>query len=281
MGNIITKDTDTIHWESNKNNNNNQLTTESKLLLDRLLPDRLDASSEKPQNNQNIHQTTGINQLGGGNLSDTSPFISSDMYNHLIKVNNNLQRGGGNIKNADDSSTSSTSSSEDGKKKHKKNSSKSDKTTESVDISSASGSDLSYVSSSAHTGGGSSESERESERESDSEPEFSPKLIPNDSQVTTTEDSYIPQEVTESIVVSEPASESIVDSIPEVSIEETEKPSKKSKKSKKQKEQQKSEESVSEELVSEQPRSEESISNNNSVVPPSINTDDIQMVSAS
>ena len=280
MGNIITKDTDTIHWESNKNNNNNQLTTESKLLLDRLLPDRLDASSEKPQNNQNIHQTTGINQLGGGNLSDTSPFISSDMYNHLIKVNNNLQRGGGNIKNADDSSTSSTSSSEDGKKKHKKNSSKSDKTTESVDISSASGSDLSYVSSSAHTGGGSSESsrdsERDSERESDSEPESSPKLIPNDSQVTTAEDSYIPQEVTESIVVSEPASESIVDSIPEVSIEETEKPSKKSKKSKKQKEQQKSEESVSE-----QPRSEESISNNNSVVPPSINTDDIQMVSAS
>jgi hypothetical protein len=280
MGNIITKDTDTIHWESNKNNNNNQLTTESKLLLDRLLPDRLDASSEKPQNNQNIHQTTGINQLGGGNLSDTSPFISSDMYNHLIKVNNNLQRGGGNIKNADDSSTSSTSSSEDGKKKHKKNSSKSDKTTESVDISSASGSDLSYVSSSAHTGGGSSESsrdsERDSERESDSEPESSPKLIPNDSQFTTAEDSYIPQEVTESIVVSEPASESIVDSIPEVSIEETEKPSKKSKKSKKQKEQQKSEESVSE-----QPRSEESISNNNSVVPPSINTDDIQMVSAS
>jgi hypothetical protein len=279
MGNIITKDTDTIHWESNKNNNNNQLTTESKLLLDRLLPDRLDASSEKPQNNQNIHQTTGINQLGGGNLSDTSPFISSDMYNHLIKVNNNLQRGGGNIKNADDSSTSSTSSSEDGKKKNKKNSSKSDKTTESVDISSASGSDLSYVSSSAHTGGGSSESSRDSERES--EPESSPKLIPNDSQVTTAEDSYIPQEVTDSIVVSEPASESIADSIPEVSIEETEKQSKKSKKSKKQKEQQKSEESVSEESVSEQPRSEESISNNNSVVPPSINTDDIQMVSAS
>jgi hypothetical protein len=274
MGNIITKDTDTIHWESNKNNNNNQLTTESKLLLDRLLPDRLEASSEKPQNNQNIHQTTIGNQIGGGNLSDTSPFISSDMYNHLIKVNNNLQRGGGNIKNEDDSSTSSTSSSEDGKKKHKKNSTKSDKTTESVDISDASGSDLSYVSSSAHTGGGSSESSRESERES--EPESSPKLIPNDSQVTTEAESYIPQEVTDSVVVRESESESIADSIPEVSIEETEKKSKKSKKSKKQKEQQKPEESVPEE-----PRSEESISNNNSVVPPSINTDDIQMVSAS
>jgi hypothetical protein len=275
MGNIITKDTDTIHWESNKNNNN-QLTTESKLLLDRLLPDRLDASSEKPQNNQNIHQTTGGNQIGGGNLSDTSPFISSDMYNHLIKVNNNLQRGGGNIKNVDDSSTSSTSSSEDGKKKNKKNSTKSDKTTESVDISDASGSDLSYVSSSAHTGGGSSESSRESESEPQSERESSPKLIPNDSQVTTEAESYIPQEVTDSVVVRESESESIADSIPEVSIEETEKKSKKSKKSKKQKEQQKPEETVSEE-----PRYEESISNNNSVVPPSINTDDIQMVSAS
>ena len=84
MGNIITKDTDTIHWESNKNNNNNQLTTESKLLLDRLLPDRLDASSEKPQNNQNIHQIQRANcknsEMSSSQLNDFIPLMSNYFF---------------------------------------------------------------------------------------------------------------------------------------------------------------------------------------------------------
>jgi hypothetical protein len=199
MGNIITKDPDTIHWESNKNNSN-QLTNDAKTLLG-LLPDKLDASSEKPTQLEPIRvaslhsdagpkgltdslgprpsrkisevnnvimpkQTGGSKMLDTADLSDTSPFISSDMYKNLINANNNIQTGGtqfknadagAHLKNADDSSTSSTSSSDDetNKKKNKKN--KSDKTTESVEVTEDSdNSNLSYVSSSAHTGGGSS-----------------------------------------------------------------------------------------------------------------------------
>jgi hypothetical protein len=81
MGNILTKDSDTIHWNSNKNDNL-QLTNDSKLLLDRLsLPDKLEDSETK----SNLHVTAphnpSIPQIGGNNqeLSDTSPFISSDM----------------------------------------------------------------------------------------------------------------------------------------------------------------------------------------------------------
>jgi len=82
------------------------------------------------------------------NFSDTSPFISSDMYRYLVEKNseekatsddNQPQRGGA-IK--DDSSTSSTSSSNRKPKKNNKI------TTESSVMS---GGDLSYISSSAHT----------------------------------------------------------------------------------------------------------------------------------
>lgn len=228
MGNIITKDPDTIHWESNKNNSN-QLTNDAKTLLG-LLPDKLDASSEKPaplepvkvlaldpkgSKYNGLSDTTSIihsiqspskpidvitsteipgpiinkkipeqfvqsisnpKQIGGNRildtaeLSDTSPFISSDMYNNLIQTGGaKLTKGGAHLRNAeDDSSTSSTSSSDDetdkNKKKNKKT--KSDETTDSVEVTEDSNnSNLSYVSSSAHTGGGSSS---ESETHNDS-----------------------------------------------------------------------------------------------------------------
>jgi len=83
-------------------------------------------------------------------FSDTSPFISSEMYNYLMNNNNNSsdtsvqkveQQGG-----AKNSSTSSTSSSA---KKSTKKSNKKNKYTESS--STLSGGDLSYISSSAHT----------------------------------------------------------------------------------------------------------------------------------
>lgn len=86
-------------------------------------------------------------------FSDTSPFISSDMYKHLMNSNSsettvgnlaNIQVGG-----AKDSSTSSTSSSSEKKPKNKK------KFTESSDV--ISGGNLSYISSSAHTDHNSSE----------------------------------------------------------------------------------------------------------------------------
>ena len=91
------------------------------------------------------------------NFSDTSPFISSDMYKYLMDKNSedgtssiaNVQKGGV-IK--DDSTTSTTSSSNRKDKKPKKN----NKFTESSVMS---GGDLSYISSSAHTENASSDDE--------------------------------------------------------------------------------------------------------------------------
>ena len=101
------------------------------------------------------------------NFSDTSPFISSDMYKYLMENNSSLtseqnaeQKGG-----AGDSSTSSTSSSPKKKVNKKSNSKKSkkvvsEKFTESSSV--MSGGDLSYISSSAHTENKSSELEETS-----------------------------------------------------------------------------------------------------------------------
>jgi len=83
-------------------------------------------------------------------FSDTSPFISSDMYKYLM--NNNSSETSAQVDNqvggAKDSSTSSTSSS------NKKTTSKK-RYTESSDV--LSGGNLSYISSSAHTEHNSSE----------------------------------------------------------------------------------------------------------------------------
>ena len=82
------------------------------------------------------------------NFSDTSPFISSEMYKYLVNKNSeespkkDHEMHGGNIN--DGSSTSSTSDSET----QKKNSKKHKQYTESSVMS---GGDLSYISSSAHT----------------------------------------------------------------------------------------------------------------------------------
>ena len=95
-------------------------------------------------------------QVNEETFSDTSPFISSDMYKYLMENNSSVtseqkaeQKGG-----AGDSSTSSTSSSPKKKVSKKSNSKKakkvvSEKFTESSSV--MSGGDLSYISSSAHT----------------------------------------------------------------------------------------------------------------------------------
>jgi len=106
-------------------------------------------------------------EVNDENFSDTSPFISSDMYKYLIENNSSVtseqkinQEGG-----AGDSSTSSTSSSPKKKVSKKSNSKKakkviSEKFTESSSV--MSGGDLSYISSSAHTENKSSELEETS-----------------------------------------------------------------------------------------------------------------------
>lgn len=365
MGNIITKDPDTIHWESNKNNSN-QLTNDAKTLLG-LLPDKLDASSEKPTQLEPIkvsalhsnltdplgsrpsglmdtassrtasvinttdqlglrpsRQITPLNEMNyksskqtGGNrmlesceLSDTSPFISSDMYNNLIQTGGaKLTKGGADLKNADadDSSTSSTSSSDDetnkNKKKNKKN--KSDETTDSVEVTEDSNnSNLSYVSSSAHTGGGSSsESTVESEVSNDSNKSTEEKSTLNVPEITEVHNS---NESTEKNEVSEVPKINKSDDSPEVmgysvnSPEPNEATPISSPKKSKKKDAKKSKDDSSSSSSSPSPSSsseenknsvesipkvsveEDSIENKNSNLPPSeINTSAIEMVSAS
>ena len=113
-------------------------------------------------------------------FSDTSAFISSDMYKYLMNKNtesatSNNQMGGGI---QEDSSTSSTSSSPAKKnKKHNK----------TVTSSSMSGGDLSYLSSSAHTEHSNSEiiTTNNYESSSDSEEENTSVSVGNNKMLTS------------------------------------------------------------------------------------------------
>ena len=195
MGNINAKDSDTINWKSISTDKfdgninqfggaNQRLSNESKLLLTRL------NLSKNMENNITLNDKNFSDifsnkiQIGGNGisrsdtLSDTSPFISSEMYNILMKNNSNNIQVGGAILDGEDSSTSSTSSSDDNKKPTKPKTTnkksftnkktKSDETTPDEESSTKKketeeGQDLSYVSSSAHTNG---ETESKSEESS-------------------------------------------------------------------------------------------------------------------
>jgi len=363
MGNIITKDPDTIHWESNKKNNN-QLTNDAKTLLG-LLPDKLDASSEKPPqvepvkvlslnsniiNPHSLSDTSSIiknikyisksidlntsteskqiaesiglmdskqfepsissvskssdfiNMKGSGNrmldtaeLSDTSPFISSDMYNNLIQTGG--AKGSKPFRNVDanDSSTSSTSSSDDetDKKKNKNKKNKSDKTTDSVEVTEDSNnSNLSYVSSSAHTGGGSSsESETHNDyNDSNKSTEESPKKHESPEQHESSEKHESPEKHESSEKHESPEvmnnSENSSKSTPVISHKKSKKKDvKKSKDDSSSSSENKSDSEENKSDVESIPKvsvEEDSIENKNSNLPPSeINTSAIEMVSAS
>ncbi len=190
MGNAIAKDNDTINWNNVKTDNfsenlgNKQLTNDSKLLISRLhlnIPTVNETESDNLSDIFNKYeiQPSAQNQ-NTGELSDTSPFISSDMYNYLLnknQISSNGQKGGAKLD--DDSSTSSTSSSESeesesDKKKNKKSKSESEKSESEKSESEKSeseksesennDSDLSYVSSP-----GNSDKSEKSESEEDSE----------------------------------------------------------------------------------------------------------------
>jgi hypothetical protein len=138
MGNTITKDNDTINWNKLKTDNfsdslnNKYLSNDSKLLLSKLdinlsnIPnnetDSIDDIFSKYQSQSQLisnefNTTTSLDNKNSLELSETSPFISSEMYNYLVKKNelsgNNNQKGGAlndDVLN-DDSSTSETSES--------------------------------------------------------------------------------------------------------------------------------------------------------------------------
>jgi len=213
MGNVINKDNDTINWNNVKTDKFSEgngtlfLSDDSKLLASRLvlnIPDVVASESDHLDIEKifNKYQVIPEIQKNGSELSDTSPFISSEMYKYLmnknqlneVKVGGGLKQNGGAVE--EDSSTSSTSSSEDvgskGKhhdnkasKKHKKevhkkhheeseDSGKSEESgehredeehEEDSDLESSGGAsdNLSYISSSAHEGEASENSSNSNE----------------------------------------------------------------------------------------------------------------------
>ena len=157
MGNTITKDNDTINWNNLKTDNfsdslnNKYLSNDSKLLLSKLdinlsnIPnnetDSIDNIFSKYQSQSQLisndfNTTTSLDNKNSEQLSETSPFISSEMYNYLVKKNqlgsnnkqiggNNKQRGGAlNNNNDNDSSTSETSESDSDSESNKPKSKK-------------------------------------------------------------------------------------------------------------------------------------------------------------
>ena len=173
MGNVINKENDTINWNNVKtdnftsNNSNLFLSDDSKLLLSKLqlnLPNFSESDSDGVSDIEKIfnkYQVTSQNTNNASELSDTSPFISSEMYNYLMTKNNiNGQNGGAWGKKGkqhggaieEDSSTSSTSSSGDSPQNKPKGKGKKEASSDSDSGTMSGGSDnLSYVSSSAHT----------------------------------------------------------------------------------------------------------------------------------
>lgn len=193
------QNSETINWNNLKTENMsssmsqiNALSNEAKKLIASLnIPEFTDAETSEMSVTRILNKiNTGLNvddkqrfnkileevSSQSEELSDTSPFISSEMYEYLVnsKTSEDMQKGGakkskknkkgGSLDN--DSSTSSTSSDssiedildsteeeiiKEKNKKHKKSKDSSD--------SEMSGGDLSYLSSSAHTGGEFSDSE--------------------------------------------------------------------------------------------------------------------------
>jgi hypothetical protein len=197
MGASQSHNTDTIGWNNIDTNamsssiqNIKGLSNEASQLVAKLnLPD-IDQTSSSEFNTEKI-----LNKINNSNdkiendkdeeLSSSSPFINTDMYNYIVKQKNNNLVGGGDID--DDSSTSSTSDSDDedededdkddddelddfnkkskkskskGKKSNKKESYKGSrktlknkKNTSEESFNGLNTENYDYVSSSAHTGG--------------------------------------------------------------------------------------------------------------------------------
>jgi len=209
MGNTFAKNNanDTINWNSirtDKMSDNNvsggALSNDSKLLLDRLALDipKNFAETETLSEVDNIFSKyQHVSKAKTENeLSDTSPFISSEMYNLLMKpeLDRNTTVGkqvGGKIE-GDDSSTSETSSSSKSdsdsdsaletatasqkKTKQKKQNKQHKSRVTSTQQDSAN--ELSYVSSSAHTNSG-------SERDNKYKKKYSKKPVMSESLITT------------------------------------------------------------------------------------------------
>jgi len=228
MGNTFAKNNtnDTINWNSiktDKMSDNNvsggALSNDSRLLLDRLtldLPKNFVETETLSEVDNIFSKYQHISKVKSENeLSDTSPFISSEMYNLLMKPeldrNTTVAKQVGGKIEGDDSSTSETSSSS-------KSDSDSDSDVETATVSQKktkqkkqnkqhkskvtstqqdSANELSYVSSSAHTNSG-------SERDNKYKKKYSKKPLMSESLVSTEASSAVSSPA--SSAVSSPAS---------------------------------------------------------------------------
>jgi hypothetical protein len=155
----------------------NKLDTQAKMLVNQLGPmSKVNNKSLILFNESDNYDMYRLFEKSNGvtnndnNFSETSPFISSDIYkilnkkSHKSHKSHKSQRGGGDDDEVEESSTTSSDSSDSDKKKKKMESSEMDdsEAEEEVDMSDMSEmSDMSagsYLSSSAHTDGVESES---------------------------------------------------------------------------------------------------------------------------
>ena len=188
MGQNNSRESDTINWNQINTNemsstipNMNNISVEAKELISRLtLPEISESNSEFNSNNIFTNNVNNFNEQKATEYDVTSPFISSEMYNYLVNKHNNTNMlGGAPTNDGDDSETSATSSSlsesspseTDEKPKKNKNKKKTDLPSELSEKNNHEGKKkkklktnkkksyrgteeyLSYVSSSAHTGG--------------------------------------------------------------------------------------------------------------------------------
>ena len=166
----------------------NKLNTDAKMLVNRLGPNMNEINkkrlvlineNEKLDLYKLFEKSTTLNN-NDNNFSETSPFISSDVYNQLLNKNISNQLGGARNEDHDDdieneSSTSSSSSSSssssisesDSEKKNRKNIIK--KFKKNSDTNYFSGMSAgSYLSSSAHTDGSDNSANSEDSENSES-----------------------------------------------------------------------------------------------------------------
>jgi len=194
MGNLIGKNsTETINWNNIKTDdmspsipNLKGLTKDARVLIKHLQVPNIEYLENSEVDN--IFQKMSPRKIQQqqvaveDSFSETSPFISSEMYKYLMANDNIEQNGGGKEKGCGkqnggaepdgDSSTSSTSTSEEDDKKKinddKKEAEESDEKknenndSDSTSVNTLNGGSLSYISSSAHTEGKFSELESSS-----------------------------------------------------------------------------------------------------------------------
>lgn len=176
MGNTVAKNQETINWNNIKTEqmsstvpNLQKLSKDANTLIQKLNLPELDTVSDS---DNEIFYKNKYN-VDNKNESETSPFISSEMYNNFVKQKN-LQEGGGDTSPTSECSCTIKTHSDDDNESEKKSEKKSEehseehseeseenseesekKSEESEEVQS--GGEFSYLSSSAHTEGNLSE----------------------------------------------------------------------------------------------------------------------------